>query len=154
MEAVEEPINWSAIACRAFALKLAEITTRQEVRQMGDVIARLRASKQQHEAVVYKRGVEAGQEWAKRRAEAAELTRLERLHTELRGDLSQAFHDSADSAYGSGELFFFTICPEDDGDREAASDFWEDHEESNDSEYVRGFADGALNVWSEIKDQL
>ena len=43
MEAVDEPVNWSALACRAFEQKLAEIIKRKGSSNMNDVINRLGA---------------------------------------------------------------------------------------------------------------
>lgn len=160
MDAVGEPVNWSAVACQAFALKVAEITARKGVKTMSDVVARLRASKQQHEDATFRRGVEAGEEWAKGHAEAAQLERLERLNESEHGDLRGVFLASETSAYGPGEHFYFLIEPEDTGSRTAARDFWsnwvsdDDFVLPSDPDFVRGFAEGALNVWFEVKDQL
>jgi hypothetical protein len=67
------------------------------------------------------------------------------------------FESGEDNAYGTNESFVFAIQPENDGDRHAAASFWEmeageDVELTND--YVRGFAEGALGVWREIKDKV
>src|SRR3954447_17485852 len=76
MDAVAEPVNWSAVACRAFESELAEIVKRKGVRDMKDVIQRLRASKRQSDDGLYHRRNDAGVERAKDKAEALHLERL------------------------------------------------------------------------------
>lgn len=160
MDAVDEPVNWSAVACRAFELKLAEIDSRREVKSMDDVINRLRASKQQSDEVVHEEGHEAGRQWAMTRAEAIELERLEELYDRWRSDLDRLWNPSPRDAYGPGEAFVFTINPEHDGDRKAAEDFWEErlgeYWESFvfQDGYVQAFAEGALGIWRDVKAKL
>jgi hypothetical protein len=157
MEAVEEPMNWSAIACTAFEQKLAEITKRRGAKDMKEVIDRLRASKQKHENEQYNGGHEAGQEWARNEAEAGELIRLEKFHDACGpSDWGRFFWTSDRDAYGAAENLVFRIWPDDDRDRDAASNFWESqgHEEYPDDEFVRGFAEGALEIWDQVKNQL
>jgi hypothetical protein len=166
MDAVDEPVNWSAVACRAFEAKLAEIATRKGVREMKDVVQRLRASQQQAEDKSYKEGFEAGKEWAMREAEAPELRRLASLKQRLRHDWEYAMFstDEHTSAYGPAERLLFAVQPDTDGDRQLAAERWagmligcsEDNAErlACDGEFVHGFAEGALDVWSEVENQL
>ena len=42
MDKVKEDVNWSALACRAFEQKLAEVASKKENKTMNDVITRLR----------------------------------------------------------------------------------------------------------------
>jgi hypothetical protein len=157
MEAVEEPVNWSAIACQAFEQKLAEFTKRRGARDMKEVADRLRASKQKHESVQYNEGQEAGRQWAKDQAEAGELILLERWRDSCRsGEWSDCFATDGRSAYAASEHFVFRIWPESDGARGDAQNFWEQQgcEDHPQDEFVHGFADGALEVWDEVKDQL
>jgi hypothetical protein len=159
MEAVDVPVNWSAVACAAFKQKLAEIITRKGPRDMGDVIARLRASKQRRADERYQKGFADGRQWAETKAEAEDLERIELFWQQsepvFRGD-----HFSTEMAYGACECFFAAIRPEDEGNRRAAKDFWEmvagdDCEVLRaDTRYVHGFTLGALEVWDEVKDQL
>jgi hypothetical protein len=58
MDAVDEQVNWSAIACQAFEQKLAEINKRKELRDISDVVIRLRASRRQFENEQYQAGHE------------------------------------------------------------------------------------------------
>jgi hypothetical protein len=163
MDAVGEPVNWSAIACRAFEQKLAEITRRRGVKNVRDIVTRLRASKTRQSDEHYNRGFENGKKWAAEEAEAGELERLAAARDGVGYDWDRMFDpDTADhNAYGACEHLVFIMRPESDGVRQAAADFWE-HVAGNDSEtlrwdpdgYVRGFAAGALEIWDEVKAQL
>jgi hypothetical protein len=65
------------------------------------------------------------------------------------------------SAHGTGELIYFMMRPEEDGDRDAGSRFWErngDDEVGKRNGYakpafVEGFVDAATDVRHEAKDK-
>jgi hypothetical protein len=162
MDAVDEPVNWSAMACQAFQAKLAEINAKRKVAGMEDVIARLRASKRSQPSEVYRGGHEAGRKWARADAEAIELKRLNTFQDECRGDAWHRFFDSeaASSAFSPAELLVFVIQPENEADRRAAADFWEAVTGEKRSalatrdEYIKGFAEGALELWDEVKNHI
>ncbi|MBU1702315.1 MAG: hypothetical protein KJ970_12030 [Candidatus Eisenbacteria bacterium] len=164
MDKVTEPVNWSALACQAFQGKLAEIASKKEKKNMSDVIERLRASKRSSDSECYKDGYAAGQEWAKNRAEARELERLDSLQARLAHEPSYGWNEYFDSDYGSsayglGERLYFDLDPEYNGDRSAAKDFWEcvvGEKISSDlpDEFIRGFAEGALSIWNEVQGKL
>jgi hypothetical protein len=168
MEAVEEPVNWSAVACRAFEQVLADIIKRKGARDMKDTIQRLKASKHKVNETRLKEGFDAGQRWAQNSAEADELERLSGFYESCHRD-SWGWEGLFDlpecaSAYSAAERIAFVILGgEHDGDRGAASDFWEeavDWEEAVErkdhpaNEFVRGFAEGALEVWDQVKDLI
>jgi hypothetical protein len=170
MEAVEESVNWSAIACQAFEQKLAQITKRRGARDMKEVVARLRASKERVGNELYRRGIEVGKAWAMNHAEADELARLSEFYRECESsswgwDGFFALPESA-SAYGNGERIAFAILGEDyDGVRTAAEEFWDRATEITrdrwrqegeliDRFFVQGFADGALQIWSQVEDEI
>ena len=164
MDKVAEDVNWSALACQAFQEKLAEIAARKEEKTMDDVVERLRASKRKMDSEEYQHGYENGRAWANDTAEAAELERLESLEEGLKNQPVygwEFFFDSQahpNSAYSTAEDLYFALQPNDqeDRDRDAAKDFWESaagDSELSDS-YVRGFAEGALQVWRQVKPQL
>jgi hypothetical protein len=158
MDKVKEDVNWSALACLAFDKKLGEIASTKENQEMADIVQRLRASKQQNDGEANKNGFDCGEGWAARSAEASELERLERQIDSLRTDCQMWLDGNACSAYGPCESLVFAMHPESDGDREFASDFWEslklDGEPWNDAEFVRGFAEGAMSIWLEVKNQI
>jgi hypothetical protein len=134
MEAVKEGINWSAIACRAFEDKLAEVATNKEEKTMAAVIQRLRATKPD---ALYQQGYEDGRYWASERAGYEDLVRLEQLYVKRRAERDFDFG----AWRGVCELFWDCIVG---GDRKKVDD----------PSYVRGFAEGVLALWSEVKDYL
>jgi hypothetical protein len=147
MEMVEEPVNWSAVACRAFEDKLAEIAAQKEKKDMSDIVARLRASKRQSEDTHYKEGFEVGREWAGDTAEAEELQRLESFA-----------EDRVQYRDWDANLVVSAVWPDED-DRYAVENFWEQALGDNtsakdDSSFVKGFVEGALALWHEVKKQL
>ena len=160
MESVDEDVNWSAVASQAFKQKLAEIIQRKGVRDMKDVIARLKASKAELQTERYNLGFSAGQIWAKESADVAELERLESFRNDFQYGWNDWFQPNQNDAYGPCELLAFQIRPGDGTNRASAGAFWEeaigeDLEKLRwDGEYLRGFAEGALDIWEEVKGQL
>jgi hypothetical protein len=163
MDAVREQVNWSALACRAFEEKLAEIASKKEKLTVDDVIQRLKLSREQMESAEYKDGEAVGRDWASRRAEAAELTKLESFLAELDGEPSLSrgrfFSDYGSSAFSTADHLYFALHPEEQT-RDASRDFWEtvlgDKElyKRDSDDFLRGFAEGAEAVWDEVKHQL
>ena len=159
MEAVTEPVNWSALACRTFEAKLAEIAAKKEQKSMDDVVTRLRASMRRAEDEQYRQGEQCGREWVEDRAEADELIRLERWKAKMGWEWAQFFADDPNGAYSVAELVVFVIWPEDDGDRSNAQSFWEgvlgdDISTADDPQFVKGFIEGALDLWDQVKNKL
>jgi len=153
MDKVKEDVNWSALACRAFQEKLVELAKKKGAPTMKDVIERLKVSREKGANAAYKSGFEAGQKWAREKAEAPQLERLERR----RDPQHDWYFTEGSSAYGACEHFYFIIEPDQDGDRGAARVFWEQvglEEESKDETVVQGFAEGAMDVWDEVKDKI
>jgi hypothetical protein len=158
-----EGVNWSAVATRAFEEKLAEIATKKERKSMTDVVQRLRASKVRAQGKVYQEGYTAGRRWASEIAAAAELERMAEKRDELYKagpnewdrwfksdapgyDLLQAIaekriKDNAGPFMQHYELFWGQIIGIDDRTRGLP-------------DYVRGFAEGALEVWDAVRDEL
>ena len=70
------------------------------------------------------------------------------------------FEEQDNSAYGPDELLFFEIHPEADKDRRESQDFWESvlgdatHAVPNYTALVKGFAEGALDYWWSVEDEL
>jgi hypothetical protein len=161
MEAVTEPVNWSALACRAFEAKLAEIAAKKEQKSMDDVITRLRASMRRVEDEQYRQGEQCGREWVEDLAEADQLIRLERWKARAGWEWDQLFSsDDQNRAYSMAELCVFEMWPEDDGDRGCARSFWEealhgdDMSAADDPQFVKGFIEGALDLWNQVKHKL
>jgi hypothetical protein len=142
MEAVTEPVNWSALACRAFEAKLAEIAAKKEQKGMDDIVTRLRASKRRVEDEHYQQGDATGREWVKDQAEADELMCLERWKAKIGWEWDRLFTDDL-----VAELVVFAVWPEHDGDRGMANHFWEevlgdDTSAADDPQFVKGLSKG------------
>ena len=152
----EFDINWSQVAATAFELKLAGIAGRKTKLDMTDTIRRLRASKLQSEEDIYQRGHEAGQDWARRLAEWAELERLAKLGHDWFAPQGVVGED----AFGvSGNLLMHMNPDEYLGNRGAQEMFWQeatgdDEEPYPDRDFVHGFVDGAVEVYEQVKDEL
>lgn len=156
MDKAGPDVNWSAIAAAAFEAKLAEIAAKKVKKNMDDVIQRLRASNQENEAQSYKEGFKAGQEWAKDYAEAADLKKLSKFREPLSSHEWELQFVNDDYNPPVSDRFIKIVWPDADEDAE----FWagaigEDFVyQADDGEFVHGFADGALNVWDEVKARL
>src|SRR5262249_39839490 len=126
MDAVTEPVNWSALACRAFEEKLGEIAAKKARKTMDDVIQRLRASKQSGDDGSYNEGEEEGRRWALGKAEAKELERLHRFQQRYGRGWDGFFIEEQNSAWSVSDWLAFEILPaEKNEDRQAAEDFWD-----------------------------
>jgi len=160
MGKVKGQVNWSAVASEAFDRKLGEIAATKRKKTMKDVVDRLRASDLEHATDQEKQGRVDGYEWAKHRAQTHELRRLDEYKAEVGTPWPRLF-DSGNSQYDAGGLFCSFIYPLIDEDYERAAEqadeFWraQGRECSGiEMEYAYGFAEGALDLWYEVKDQL
>ena len=123
---------------------------------MCDVIQRLRASKIEEDSAMTNEGRKAGYAWAKNHASAVQLRRLQELF-DSSDQPETLFVTQGTSAYCGAETLAFSVEPETEGDRTAARDFWEpilDGRELPEDRFVQGFAEGALALWNEVRDQL
>jgi hypothetical protein len=160
MDKVKEDVNWSALACQAFESKLAEIAARKETKTMDDVIERLRGSLRQHETETYKEGFEFGQEWAQNTAEAGELKRLERAIEQHARDWGTTFEvcEHQSGGMSARQWVYSLACPA-DSERNNENDFWEaaigdDLSPLDEPQFVRGFAEGAADIWRQLKTRV
>jgi hypothetical protein len=159
MQAVEEPVNWSEVAVAAFEAKLAEIVKKRGAKDKMEAIMRLKASKRKFMDRQYQEGYEAGQGWALNHGEADELMRLADLQATCQGaEWDLTFDPPCEEAFSTAERIAFKILGEDSHPyRAEAREFWdmaigkEIEQISND--FVKGFVEGALAVWSEVEDQ-
>jgi len=159
MDEIGEEVNWSAVAARAFEQKLAEIITMRGVKDMNDVVARLKASRARNDDGAMKRGRQAGESWARHRAEYEELERLDVWTSSTDGWVDELTPDE----FGGSSPYHFlvkTIRGEDCSDPEV-HEFWNSatgqEPRSGDLDrpsFFEGFVDGALAVWEQVKDQV
>ena len=126
-----------------------------------EVVQRLRAAHEEESQSDIADGKEAGRTWAEREATPKELRRLQAFKDGCRDwEKFQRSQGRGSSSRGASERLYFAIHPEHDGERTEASDFWEavlggdDKDRAHDPAFVWGFAEGALEVWDEHKDDL
>jgi hypothetical protein len=157
MDAVTD-VNWSGEAAKCFEKVLGEIAKRKPNQDLADAVARLRASRLESEEADYRAGHDAGRVWALNRATYPELQRAAELDTDLsdlqggggfrtsdyvafavRGiDLQDGYMDAMDSA---------NIFWEEAGFSSAAVD-------AKGEDFLRGFLDGAGEIWQAVRAQL
>lgn len=168
MNAVEEAVNWSALACKAFEEKLVEIAKKKGVMDRADVVARLRASKRQTKSHLFDSGFAAGEKWAKTEADAWELKNLDKFHSEFtiegRRDMEDYFLDEYGEpqelgGHADGIAGHALGMNRDDWDGEIAEQhalkmFDNQIYQMKEALYVNGFLEGALSVWGQVKHEL
>ena len=142
--------NWSAIAQRAFGTELDHIQSVKEVKTMTDVIDRLRVSKQKFIDREMVGGKAVGATWAKEEAEYEELRRMEHM----------GISDLEDLGASTGlqlACYVHERATGEDADLEDVAAFFgldRDVLEDVSCEYVQSFVQGALDVWTEVSDEL
>lgn len=123
-------------------------------------LERLRKSREKAYEACFEKGQAAGRDWSRNRAEFKELERIEELRDTCGNEWLLFFDTDESSAWGVGELLYFVIDPNCNETRQFATDFWDavldgdDRRLAYEPEFVRGFAEGALDVWGELKPQL
>jgi hypothetical protein len=131
---------------------------------MSNAVERLRASKEKSDHDDYQFGRTLGKAWAEHRAQFPELQRLDDLYQALEAETNYCwdwyFEEQSNSAYGVDELLFFEMHPEADKDRRESQEFWESvlgdaiHTAADYVALVKGFAEGALEYWWSVEDEL
>jgi hypothetical protein len=162
MDRVNEPVNWSALACRAFEDKLGEIAARSENKTMIDVIERLRASLRDEQGQSFKEGYEIGKNWARDRATAAQLRRLESFQETTKARSIREWENwFCPPGMHKPWLELVKIIEDIKNHRNPAFAiaFWntlvaEGSPQPNDGEFLRGFVDGAVDLWSQVQGHL
>ncbi len=147
--------NWSAVAQRAFTEEIQRLEWRRkqiEEISMEDVAERLRESKSAAMEKHHDDGFAEGVVWAKRAADYAELETVAEWDA---GDWEEA--DEEALAWD----FARELIGEDNfGGRNDVNDFWERidadrwRRDTPSNGYVAGFAEGAVSVWEEVKDNI
>lgn len=158
MDKISEDVNWSALACQAFEGKLAEVISKKGAKDMEEVLARLRESERQSASDATKAGYEAGQEWVKHHAQVSELRRLDKYWHSVGENDRWVLFAASDTPGVSGPPAWESLAEavQPDGD---AKEFWEvllgdDIEQADDSDFMKGFFDGAFELWADLKRKL
>lgn len=126
------------------------------------VLERLRRSRLDAMRLSYESGERAGRSWAAGEADFSALRNLDWFWNDI-GDVDDYFADGGEDGAGftASERLFFVMFPDFDGMAGHAADFWEKFpglDADNHGHVIgpaaRGFAEGALAVWREVKDRL
>ena len=159
-------VNWSSVAAEAFEKRLNELSQQKEVKAMAGMIERLRASKERAISENYTAGRNAGEEWAEKAAEFAELQRLEKFMVEDQQRGGQLLATSESSNFTSGDVLASAVMTTAEANQQATpeeiEEFWdiaigpgeEQEEQRANDDFVRGFADGALSAFNRVKSHL
>jgi len=156
MDRVKEPVNWSAVAAKAFDLKLGELARNRKEKTMDSVVERLRASKIQHVNAVERLGREAGRMWASNVAEYDELEHIADI------DTNEWFNGEPMAPYGWCDYLAFAVLgtPQSELDGSVSQDFWDSavgdsHDPRITSEkWLEGFIDGATDVYRNVEGKI
>lgn len=149
MDEVDDSVNWSNLAARAFETKLGEIATQKQAKSMSEVIQRLRASKLGVEDDSFKEGYTSGVNWAKDTAQYIELSYIAEIEV--------------DPAWDENDLILYienAIAAEATWERYYLDCFWEnvfsDGVETalKDSSKLSGFIKGASSVFCEVRAHI
>lgn len=160
MDKVKGPVNWSAVAAQAFEAKLLELESqRREVKDMEEVLARLKAAAAVEENEDYQAGLRAGEEWAKRDATPKQLRRVAIWAQGNRSDWWDVDSTGWLAPFGATDYFAFAATPDRNGDRDFPEEFWQkalgdDAGRVNDADFFHGFGDGAVALWERVSDKL
>lgn len=138
MAALDSRVNWSEVAQTAFEREI--VSHNFEVKNMEQVIERLRVSKTAFADKERAEGVSAGRNWAQQHASYEDLRAVANL--DFTGETNYAV--LMDKTLGNTDL-----------NRDES--FWQDGDEvwrlpSN--EYVEAFVDGACDVWEQVADKI
>jgi hypothetical protein len=152
MKACGEDVNWSAVAARAFAAELARIKTQKDDVGLEDVIARLRTTKHQSRSELFHQGRLQGEKWATRQATAAQLRSLWAARRDAKrqsGTNAENWLASVDNKRPPAQVVMQligrekTFSPGSEGERLIKS-----------SDYIHGFAAGAIHIWKQVAKRL
>ena len=135
--------NWSAIASRAFEVRIAELKAMNTANKEESTLQRLKASKLKHESEASTSGRDSGVSWVNDSAEYEHIRRL-REHSDFR-------HPVPDSCYGIAELLA--------GPNEDARDYIDGIEDlageyKEDPAWCLSFMEGAMERAVELDKQL
>jgi hypothetical protein len=145
-------VNWSAVAVRAFAAEVGRIQTQRMDVHLDDVVARLRGTQVESRSDQFEKGRIQGEKWAQRQATATQLRRLWAAWRDARrnpGSNSENWLSTMIAKKSAGEVLAKIVGKEWPVPKHAA-----DAERLDSSEYVHGFAAGAIRVWKQVARRL
>ena len=152
MKACGEGVNWSAVAARAFAAEVVRIRSQKEDVHLDDVVARLRSTEHQSRSELFHRGRLKGEKWATRQATADQLRRLWAARRDARrqpGTNAENWISKIDAKRPPGDVLGEIV-----GEHKTARPASNTEKLLNSSEYIHGFAAGAVHIWKQVAKKL
>jgi hypothetical protein len=168
-------VNWSAVACQAFEMKLAELTKQQgeqamsDTPSMDDAIERLRRLKNLPDRAKkprdFEEGFQWGRHWAMAKATPLELRRLETFSQEVGQQWSLLdIHGGKDMMKKIALAVTAAELPPRQEVRRGhippeLKEFWRvkiglPGQPDDCLSFARGFCEGAMRFWNEAKDKI
>ena len=124
-------------------------------------VDRLRAAREKAAKEAYEDVNNPGCKWAKSTATPKDLNRLERYVNSGDGSLGWWDVDCPNwcAPFGAADYLVFALRLRDKDDHDAPSRFWtealgDDTHRIQDGDFLRGFGEGAIAIWEEVKDRL
>lgn len=158
MKVVRDYVNWSSVACSAFEAKLTELSKQAESKTMQDVVERLRNLKEEQARNPSSRSGETeGRNWAMNTATPDQLERLEVFRSQKSSAEWNGLFATEEGWRELARQIEPTTAAKTPGGRGKEKSFWRgiiDESQISDIAFFRGFSDGALAVWREVRDQL
>ena len=127
---------------------------------MSNAIRRLSESKVQVEKLEHDNGVEAGRCWVDQSADYSEVRNLsDWWDSTSEYDRELQLTTLETDAFGASHLLACVIRGNDKCDRRDSDEFWdsaigESNQQRNSDQFVRGFAEGAYEVWNQLKERI
>jgi hypothetical protein len=152
MKACGEDVNWSAVAARAFAAEIARLSTQKNDVQIEDVVARLRGTQHQSRSELFHQGRLQGEKWATRQATAAQLQRLWAARRDAKrqtGTNAENWLAAVDNKRPPAEVVTQLV-----GHQKIGRHGPEGESLIKSSEYIHGFAAGAIHIWKQVARKL
>jgi hypothetical protein len=137
--------NWSAVACRAFEIRIQELKAMNIKDEDKKAVARLRASKSKATDALYAKGERDGTKYALLKAEFMELERLDK-YVEGMGNAS-----TEESLYSLSKVLAGDEGYDDDIRKNLQEYYGDDTQHES---WVDGFIDGALKKYADISAEM
>src|SRR5437588_127657 len=156
MDAVDSPVNWSAVAADAFRDKLLEIASRRGARTIDEVVRRLKAAQARETNANYRAGKAAGEKWARDGATPRQLRKMAKAAGEgfeFMEDPAGVRQDAvrvAEIVINEGEVRWRDLARYES----YLSGIGLTAESMEDKAYLEGFVAGATELWEKVSGKL
>jgi hypothetical protein len=147
-----DEVNWSAVAARAFQAEVARLGTQKRSVDIDSVVARLRATDNPTRSELFEAGRLQGEKWAQRQATANQLRALHVKSREARaksGANVENWLSVIDNKRPAVDVLSQIVGIEEKANRSSEAQAL-----MKSSEFVHGFAAGALHIWKQVARRL